>query len=331
MGSSGAGGSSNGTSGSQGSGGVSGSSGSSGVVPDAGSSGGLSGSSGAGSSGSTVEVDAGGNSGSGGTDASADASVPEGDAATALLTDGGLGGPSLCAAHAYAVCEDFEGTAVGATPTGWTVPTSNYGTATLGVASDFAARGAHSWKVSVDSTASTEKYLQRGNLGALANAHYGRLFFRVQSPTVTTFIHWDLVLGAGQLMNGGGARRIRWGSTGSNGGLPSSGWHWIYNIEQGDTGVEDSQAGHPVPGVDAWMCVEWLWDGTNQAADFYFQGVERPALHIGKTLPNGKTSDIPIFTSLNFGIAEYQGTNNTPLVFWIDEIALDTQRIGCGG
>ncbi len=286
---------------------------------------------GGGSAGSGAAMDAGGGSGSGGNGAPSDASVPSDDAAIANLTDGGLGGPSLCGSHAYAVCEDFEDAAVGATPAGWTVPTSNYGTATLGVADDFAARGSHSWKVSVNSTGSTEKYLQRGNLGTLANSHYGRLFFRVQSPTVTTFIHWDLVLGAGTLMNGGGARRIRWGSTGSNGGLPSSGWHWIYNIEQGDRGTEDNQAGHPVPGVDEWMCVEWLWDGTNQMADFYFQGVERPALHITNTLPNGQTADIPIFTSLNFGIAEYQGTNNTPLVFWIDEIALDTQRIGCGG
>jgi hypothetical protein len=227
------------------------------------------------------------------------------------------------------VCEDFEATAVGGTPTGWTIPSSNYGTATLGVASDFAARGTHSWKVSVNTKASTEKYLQRGNLGALANSHYGRLFFRIQSPTDTMFIHWDLILGAGQVP-GGGTTRIRWGSTGSNGGLPNSGWHWIYNIEQGDRGIEDNGPGHPAIGVDQWMCVEWLWDGTNQAADFYFNGVERPALKISKTLSNGAV-DIPIFTSLNFGIAEYQGTNNTPLVFWIDEIALDTARIGCGG
>jgi hypothetical protein len=174
--------------------------------------------------------------------------------------DGGIGGPSLCSAHTYAVCEDFESTAIGGTPAGWTIPTSNYGTATAGVANDFAARGSNSWKVTVNAAGSTEHYLQRGNLGALANAHYGRIFLRIQGPTVTTFIHWDVILGAGNLMNGGAARRIRWGNTGSNGGLTNSGWHWIYNIEQGDRGTEDNGAGHPVPGVDEWMCVEWMWD-----------------------------------------------------------------------
>ena len=145
----------------------------------------------------------------------------------------------------------------------------------------------------------------------------GAFSLRIQGPTVTTFIHWDVILGAGNLMNGGAARRIRWGNTGSNGGLTNSGWHWIYNIEQGDRGTEDNGAGHPVPGVDEWMCVEWMWDATQQSADFRFQSVERPALHFTTTLPGGGTPDIPVFATMNFGIAEYQGTNNTPLVFWI--------------
>ena len=31
---------------------------------------------------------------------------------------------------------------------------------------------------------------------------------------------------------------------------------------------------------------------------------------------------------MSFGLAKYQNTT-ADLVFWIDEIALDTQRIGC--
>ena len=37
---------------------------------------------------------------------------------------------------------------------------------------------------------------------------------------------------------------------------------------------------------------------------------------------------VPTFTSLSFGLAKYQNTD-ADLVFWIDEIALDLQRIGC--
>lgn len=32
--------------------------------------------------------------------------------------------------------------------------------------------------------------------------------------------------------------------------------------------------------------------------------------------------------SSSFGLAKYQN-NNAPMVFWLDEIAIDAQRIGC--
>ncbi len=235
-----------------------------------------------------------------------------------------LGGASQCAGSTYAVCQDFESTATGATPTGdWSLPTSNYGTGTVAVASDFAARGIHSMKVTISAGGSAEHYLQLGNLGTLANGHFGRLFFRIQGPTVTTFIHWDLILGAGPYM--GQNRRIRWGVTGTGVGTASGNWSWIYNIEQGDTGVE-ARTVHPV--LNDWMCVEWQWDATNQMIRFYFNDTEAQALHVDTTLPNGTSLQVPTFTTLNFGLAKYQ-TTTADLVFWIDEIALDTQRIGC--
>ena len=85
---------------------------------------------------------------------------------------------------------------------------------TVVVASDYAARGSHSLKVTIPTGGSSaEHYLQLKNLGPLANGHFGRIFFRVQSPTTTPFVHWDLILGAGPYL--GQNRRIRWGVTGS--------------------------------------------------------------------------------------------------------------------
>jgi hypothetical protein len=235
-----------------------------------------------------------------------------------------LGAASRCTGAPYAVCQDFESTATGATPTGdWSLPTSNYGTGTVAVASDFAARGSHALKVTISPGGSAERYLQLKNLGALANGHFGRLFFRIEGPTATTFIHWDLILGAGPYM--GQNRRIRWGVTGTGVGTMSPNWSWIYNIEQGDTGVE-ARTVHPV--LNAWMCVEWQWDATNQMIRFYFNDTEVQALHVDTTLPNGTKLQVPTFTTLNFGLAKYQ-TTTTELDFWLDEIALDTQRIGC--
>jgi len=238
-----------------------------------------------------------------------------------------LGGSSLCAGAPYVVCEDFEATAAGATPAGdWTLPGSNYGTGTIAVAADVAARGSHALKVTIPAGGSSvERYLQRRNITALASGHFGRLFFRIQGPTTTAFVHWDLILGAGPYM--GQTRRVRWGVTGTGVGATSSSWAWIYNIEQGDTGVE-ARTAHPT--LDSWMCVEWQWDAANQRIRFYFNGTEAQALHVDGTLPNGTALQVPTFSTLSFGLAKYQSTT-ADLVFWIDEIALDTQRIGCGG
>ena len=236
-----------------------------------------------------------------------------------------IGGGSRCAGSAYVVCEDFEATADGATPSGnWSLPGTNYGTGTIAVASDFAARGSRALKVTIPtSSTSAEKYLQRGSIAALASGHFGRIFFRVQGPTTTAFVHWDLILGAGPYM--GSNRRVRWGVTGTGIGTTDSNWAWIYNIEQGDTGVEARKV-HPT--LNAWMCVEWQWDAANQRIRFYFNDTEATPLHVDTTLPNGTALQLPTFSSMSFGLAKYQSTT-ADLVFWIDEIALDTQRIGC--
>jgi hypothetical protein len=299
--------------GSGGSGGTIATGGSGGTIATGGAAGGV------GASGPAGAGGAAGGPGSGGTAGGAAAGGSYGGA-------GGwsLGAASRCTGSPYVVCEDFESTAEGAIPGGnWSLPGTNYGVGTVVVASDYAARGSHSLKVTIPTGGSSaEHYLQLKNLGPLANGHFGRIFFRAQSPTTTPFVHWDLILGAGPYM--GQNRRIRWGVTGSGVGTSSGNWSWIYNIEQGDTGTGSSV--HPV--ANAWMCVEWQWDAANQMVRFYFDDAEVPAFHLDTKLPNGTALQVPTFSTLSFGLAKYQATN-ADLVFWIDEIALDTQRIGC--
>ena len=267
-----------------------------------------------------------GGGGGGGGSLGVDAGRP--DAATTGDAGLGPGTPSLCPGSPFAVCQDFEATAIGATPGGnWAVPTTNYGTGTVVVAGDDSARGSHSLKVTIPTgTTSVERYLQLRNLGPLGDAHYGRIFLKIQAPTTTLFVHWDLILGAG--MFNGAAHRVRWGNTGTGVGTAGANWAWLYNVEQGDFGTENPRQLHP--SVNQWLCIEWMWDGVNQQARFYAQGTEYQTLHIDTTLPGQTRSpEIPIFTSLNFGLAKYQ-TTDAALIFWIDEIAIDANRIGCG-
>ncbi len=284
-----------------------------------------SGGSAAGGQGGRGGAGGGGRGGAAGTGGAAGAAGTGGAVGAGGAAGWFIGGGSRCAGSAYVVCEDFEATAEGATPAGnWSLPGTNYGTGTIAVASDFAARGSRALKVTIPtSSASAEKYLQRGSITALASGHFGRIFFRVQGPTTTAFVHWDLITGAGPYM--GSNRRVRWGVTGTGIGTTDNNWAWIYNIEQGDTGVEARKV-HPT--LNAWMCVEWQWDAANQRVRFYFNDTEVTPLHVDTTLPNGTAVQLPTFSSMSFGLAKYQSTT-ADLVFWIDEIALDTQRIGC--
>jgi hypothetical protein len=270
---------------------------------------------------------AGGQGGSGGGSGSAGSSGQGGASGSASGGAAGLGGASLCDGSKYAICESFENTAVGsAPPNGWTIAGSNYGPGSIAIVEDQAARGKHSMKVTLPNGAgSTEKFLQKGSLGALANGHFGRVFYRIQDPTTTAFVHWDLIVGVGDF--NGANRRVRWGVTGTGVGSNSANWSWIYNIEQSDSGTEDRTA-HPQ--LSEWQCLEWRWaGGSAQQMRFYLDGKESTQFHVDGKLPGGASADLPIFSSLNFGISSFHALN-MPLVIWIDEIAVDADRIGCG-
>jgi hypothetical protein len=79
----------------------------------------------------------------------------------------GLNGPSKCAAGNFAICEDFESTAVGAIPTGWT----KEGTWATVVTADDKARGSHSLQISVGDANNARGFLNKtaAQLGPLAS------------------------------------------------------------------------------------------------------------------------------------------------------------------
>src|SRR5438128_1783814 len=119
-----------------------------------------------GASGSGGKTGTGG--GGGGTSGAAGAAGRAGMAGSA-----GVGGPSLCAGSTYLVCEDFESTAVGGVPTGWT----KHGDAT--VQADQAVRGSHALKIGAAASGERRIYADAAKLGS---GHWGRIFYKVQLP-----------------------------------------------------------------------------------------------------------------------------------------------------
>ena len=295
---------------------------------NAGSGGGGGGASGRGGAGGAAGGASGrGGGGAGGGSGGGGAGGRGGSAGGAAGTNGGagIGGGSLCTAGRYLLCEGFEGVNVGNnTPSGW----SRTGNAT--VADDQAARGAHALKL----TPAADKgygFYTFGNAESFPAAHWGRVFYRVQTPPPDAFVHASIAAyqGDGPEI---GASTFRVVDTVKM-AAPTSTHQFLYNV-QITGGSEFSKQGPYNWMFDgAWHCAEWFVDGANQAYQFYFDGAEVTQMRIMNGAGNygsgsNKTNLPMMFNDFRVGWTTYQ-TAPPGFTAWIDEVAIDAQRIGC--
>lgn len=290
---------------------------STGSVADAGQdSGGASGGSSAG--GASGGSSAGGASGGGGSAGAAGASGAVGRAYS--LDRATFGGEPRC--QGLAVCESFEATDLGALPSGFTL--EGYGTRQVGASAEQAQRGARSLKLEVSAQGAVSTWLTRGSLGPLAAQHFGRAFFRIESPAPSEFVHFDLFEGSGPFQ--GHTNLVRYASTGTAAGTGPANWSFIYNVQPigdgagAEFGTEGDRSAHPR--VGDWMCLEWSFDASKQVAQYYLDGAAISYLDI-----DDERAEIPVFDSLSVGFGKYQNTG--AFVVYVDEIAFDGARIGC--
>jgi hypothetical protein len=278
----------------------------------------------AGLSGSAGEV-AGGQGGAGAS-GSAGASGAAGAVGAAGTTGaagsaGALGGASRCVPGKYLVCESFEGTAKGAIPTGWT----RQGDAALAAADDAqAARGAHALKLGAVANGPRRIVFPATTFGA---AHWGRIFYKVQTPAPkgTVYVHSTMVALVGKNPQGMGDEEVRVVDTVED---PSGRHQFIYNVQP--NGAEFGKGSDYLYRYDdAWHCAEWHIDAADQSYHFYFD--DKEVTQVAKMNGAGVLvgTGIPAaFSSIEVGWYNYQAV--TPgFVAWIDEVAVDTKRIGC--
>jgi len=226
-----------------------------------------------------------------------------------------IGGPSQCTAGKYAICEDFEATAVGAVPTGWT----KHGNAA--VASDQAARGMHSLKISAAASGERRIYADASKLGS---GHWGRIFYRVELPVPTVFVHSTLV-GLQGVGPSGGNGEYRVVDTVKD----ATGKHqFLYNVQPG--GAEFGKGSAYNWMFDGqWHCAEWHIDNPTQSFQFFYDGVEVTQIALSNGMGSYKGTDIPpVFSQVHVGWNNYQSAA-PGFVAWVDEVAMDPSRIGC--
>ena len=235
----------------------------------------------------------------------------------------GLGGGSLCVPGRYLLCEGFENTAVGNTPpAGWT----RAGNAAI--AADQAARGAHALKISAaDNGERRFIFAAAESFGA---AHWGRIFYKVQTPVPDAFVHSTLVVLQGNGPSIGNAE-FRVVDTVKNQGTDAT-HQFLYNVQP--SGAEFGKGSPYNWRFDGqWHCAEWHVDGALQAYQFFFDGAEVQQIAIQNGAGNygtgsNRTSLPLVFTDLKVGWNNYQSAP-PGFVAWIDEVAVDTAHIGC--
>jgi hypothetical protein len=151
-------------------------------------------------------------------------------------------------------------------------------------------------------------------LGATASKHWGRIFYKVDSPVTkpssgVLHVTWVGLLGSGEnrvvdtVENTEGAHQWLYNNPDDTGGLGSA-YDWIYDA--------------------AWHCAEWYVDVS--AKQYRFFSDSKEVTSIGFT---GKDdAQMSNYTSVIVGATFYQEPP-APFVMWFDDLAIDDAQIGC--
>ena len=288
-----------------------------------------------GSPGDDIAADAGTTPAPGDAGSPADASVGGADG-TASTGDGGRDfstdratffGDSRCADSGVQLCEDFEN---GMIDPAWTVEGTKPVVDTMEH-----ARGTHALHITQHGNGLS--YIKETSTFPEANnTYFGRVFVYFKSLPAPlpdggmTYAHWTMLAGSGtgqpgeirvsgQLQNG----RNLFG-VGTDTGTDDAG--------SGDwTNSDNDPKGSPtaVP-LGQWLCIEWMHKGDTSETQFWWDGALHPSLSTTASMHGGNSNPyvLPQFTQVWVGWQEYQ-TSSEVFELWIDEIAIDSQRIGC--
>ncbi len=285
-----------------------------------------SGDAGAGDDGAVVAADGASDASSSGDSASADA--PAADAPADAGRDyssnrGAFFGASRCANAHVQLCEDFEsGTLDTAT---WTVS----GTAPVidGIQKARGNKALH-----ITKNANGQSYIrEKKTFPAANNTYWARIFvYFAQLPAAPmTYAHWTFAAATGTGVTGEirlsgqlqGANHFGVGTDSGNDPAGTGDW------TNSDKDPNNTPSAVPLA---QWLCIEWLHKGDTNETRFFWDATEHASLYTSATKHGGNTNQylLPQFNSLWIGWQEYQASTET-FEMWVDEIAIDKDRIGC--
>ena len=229
---------------------------------------------------------------------------------------------------ALILSEDFEGTAVGQIPAGFTK------NGAVAVVDDVAHSGKHSLRIEPAERGPRRITKQGPEIAALGGEHWGRLYFKVKLPTPApvvpegkkfAVIHSTLVGGKATSPQFNDPIEVRVLDTvlGSNGTF-----QWIYNVQPQKRPEFATGSKYRFRYSDEWTLAEWYVDHATQTYQLFINGEEVTDCALRKGAGNFDKAEIPAaFDSMSFGWNNYQAAGEG-FTMWIDDIALGKKRIG---
>jgi len=276
----------------------------------------------------------GGKGGSATDNGGADGGAPEGGTPGNPGSGGSAGfstnpddffGDSQCKNSTFALCEDFES---GSLDTG----TWKTRGAAPKIETTRAARGKYSAHFHTDDNG-LAYITQTKTFPAPNDRYYARVFVWFDAlPTAPDWAHWTI--SGAQAGTDSSAPEIRIGGQwNTNDSIELFGVGTDRGVTGDWTNLDADPNGKPkaVP-AKTWACIEWKFDGTANETQFWWDGVEHPSLATSSTNHGGSSDPfiLPQFSAMWVGWWLYQaGTTPPSFDVWIDEVAVDYQRIGC--
>jgi len=224
-----------------------------------------------------------------------------------------------CAGKAYRLCEDFETGAIGALPADWTLRKS-YGALSpqnAALASDESHSGKMSLKADdLGKSGAGRAWRSLASLGTTATRHWGRIFYKVQTPEPkpgpgtymqNTWVALTAAEGDNQVVD----------TVEVNSGMHQ--WLYVRN--------DSCAAGSPYNWKfdDAWHCAEWYVDGPASSYRFFSDSSEVTSIAFSdKTCTKVSNG----YTGVLVGSLTYIMPTGRRVI-WFDDLAIDDKRIGC--
>lgn len=245
---------------------------------------------------------------------------------------GGAAGAGSCSTNP--VCDDFESYATGkfTSRNGWTLPANS---APVVIDETRARSGKKSIKITVPASGEgggQSALLSRSDRSVLSTGKsvYARMMVYLENIPSGAGLHWAFLRASGFHAQDGKMGLI----THSLGGQPGR----LRNLMLWPTsaGLQDCFNDSSTQiASKKWTCVEWHLDPEGQAMEVWFDGqkqsdnswMARPQRGACAADQTGGKWIIPKLSVMNFGWIHYHTFSGVTM--WLDDIAMDTKKVGC--